>query len=249
MQKHACELSSAVALTLLIASPVQAALVERLGGLAYYDTVIDVTWLGNANLAAEQTFGVAGIVSLPGAITGKGADGTMSWDVANQWVARMNAVRYLGSNQWRLPTMIDTGAPGCDFSNAGTDCGWNVQTTENGIVYSEMASLYYDTLGNAASVSPSGAYLFSANLNIGPFSNFSPNWYWLGLQYSPGVAWSFAFYIGEQDGNAKMELLNVEPVVSGDPFRSVPLPPALPSVLAALAAMYVGRQFRRVPSD
>jgi hypothetical protein len=45
--------------------------------------------------------------------------------------------------------MVDIGVPGCDWSNAGgTDCGFNVQPSNGSTVYSEMASLFYDTLGN-----------------------------------------------------------------------------------------------------
>jgi hypothetical protein len=48
---------------LLLALPgvAQATLISRLSGQAYYDDVLDITWLANANLAAGNTFGVGGI--------------------------------------------------------------------------------------------------------------------------------------------------------------------------------------------
>lgn len=66
-----------------------AALVAHSKGRTVYDTVNNVTWLANANLAATQTFGVSGI----------NRDGSMSWDTAQAWIAAMNAANYLGSNR------------------------------------------------------------------------------------------------------------------------------------------------------
>lgn len=87
----------------------------------------------------------------------------MSWDQANTWANTLKAGdsgRYSG---WRLPTIIDTGAPGCDYSNAGnTDCDYNVQFKSGDptkyqagqTVYSEMAHLWYVTLGNKGQCPP-----------------------------------------------------------------------------------------------
>jgi hypothetical protein len=76
-----------------------AALISRLGGQAVYDTDFNITWIADANLAASNTFGVAGI----------NASGGMSWSTANSWIAAMNAdggTGYLGFNDWRLPTTL-----------------------------------------------------------------------------------------------------------------------------------------------
>jgi len=50
----------------------RADLQPRLGGAAVYDTDLNITWLTNANLAATNMFGTAGI----------SADGRMSWGAA-----------------------------------------------------------------------------------------------------------------------------------------------------------------------
>ena len=115
---------------------------------AYYDTVLDITWLADANLAASSTFGVAGISSSPGTV------GWMSWDTANAWIAAMNAANYLGIGSWRLPAMVDIDDDGCvdNFAMNGTDCGYNVVSV--GPDASEMASLFYDTLGTSRSTTP-----------------------------------------------------------------------------------------------
>lgn len=73
--------------TLAFSSSAQAALYDRGNGLIY-DDVLNVTWLQNANLAASNTFGVSGIE----------ANGAMTWDTANAWVAAMNAANYQGFN-------------------------------------------------------------------------------------------------------------------------------------------------------
>ena len=61
----------------LVALPLTAnsALLERLGGLAYYDTDADLTWLADANYA--QT-------------SGYDTDGLMLWADANAWATNLN---------------------------------------------------------------------------------------------------------------------------------------------------------------
>ncbi len=51
-----------------------------LHGGTVYDTDRDIYWLANANLAATETFGVAGIH----------ADGRMTWYTAQDWIVGMN---------------------------------------------------------------------------------------------------------------------------------------------------------------
>ena len=51
---------------------------------------------------------------------------------------------------WRLPSTTDSNNDGCNFSFAGgTDCGYNVDTAS-----SEMAHMFYVTLGNLALCPP-----------------------------------------------------------------------------------------------
>ena len=181
-----------IVLALWCCGSVQAALLSRAGGQAYYDTVLNITWLANANLAASNTFGVTGIT----------VNGTMSWAKANEWIAAMNTANYLGYNDWRLPAVIDTGTPGCSSGYTGTDCGYNVDLST-----SEMAHLYYSTLGNVGyydtSGNPTGCpggpnYCLTST---GPFSNLQPDRYWSGTVYAlaPGSnVWLFYFRIGSQ---------------------------------------------------
>ncbi|MEO8225598.1 MAG: hypothetical protein ABI661_12410, partial [Gammaproteobacteria bacterium] len=94
-----------------------ASLISRAGGQAYYDDVLDITWLTDANAGAGTSYDDG-----PSA-----TDGRMTWASAQGWVASLNAgPGYLGATDWRLPTVTDTAAPGCDYAYTGTDCGYNV---------------------------------------------------------------------------------------------------------------------------
>lgn len=215
---------TALAALLMISTSVNAALLGRdLNGSpgsleAYYDTVLDITWLADANLAASNTFGVTGIV--PG--------GYMTWAKAVEWIAAMNTANYLGVNTWRLPTVTDTGASGCNFAYTGTDCGWNVDLSTG-----EMAHLYYSTLGNlgyytTSGIGPQPGWGLS---NTGPFSNLQPYVYWSGTTYAPNPsnAWDFGFYSGAQNNYDKSFSsygFYAWAVSPGDVGAAVPVPAA-----------------------
>ena len=160
-----------------------------------YDDVLDITWLQDANLAATNTFGVSGI----------NADGTMSWNTAQAWIAAMNAVNYLGFSDWRLPTTPDAGGPfvyGWDgVQPYSYNYGYNMTT-------SEMGYMFYVNLGNNGLVTTSGTNRPAGTfglLNVGLFSNFGQPFpgtsaipYWSGTQSvnQPTAAWYFDFYYG-----------------------------------------------------
>ncbi len=220
---------------LALGSSAQAALLGRdLNGSpgsfeAYYDTVLDITWLANANLADTNAFGVSGI----------NADGTMNWAKANEWIAAMNSAAYLGISDWRLPTVTDTGTSGCNFAYTGTDCGYNVDLSTG-----EMAHMFYSTLGNLAyyNTSGSGSQPGWGLTNTGPFSNLKPNYYWSGTTYAPNpsLAWVFLFGSGYQDGYDKSGSYYAWAVRPGDAL--VPVPAAVWLFGSALGVMGVLRR-------
>jgi len=76
-------------------------------GNAVYDCKTGYTWAADANLAASNTFGIAGSVSIPAssrAITAPSISaGAMLFDTATQWIQAMNNTRRLGSSAWQLP--------------------------------------------------------------------------------------------------------------------------------------------------
>ena len=211
-------------LAMVTTTTANAALMSRLGGQAYYDDVLDITWLTNANLADTNTFGVSGIND----------NGMMDFATANSWITAMNAdsgTGYLGFNNWRMPTLVDTGASGCDWSFDGTDCGYNSETST-----SEFASMYYDTMGLLGSLDVDGIVEVNVDL-VGvnadkalPFDNFKRSHYWFGLEYAPDLehAWHFDMHLGRQLTYIKTADAYVTAVISGDiAIAAVPIPAAV----------------------
>lgn len=237
--------TAALALTLWLATfTAQGALLGRAaltpGGTdyqAYYDDALNVTWTADANL--PKTLGA-------------GFGGVMVWSQAVAYVAAMNTqgggAGYLGVNNWRLPTVTDTAAPGCDFAYAGTDCGFNVN-----LATGEMAHLYYNTLGNPSQYNASGdpngcggAPSFCLN-NAGPFAHIEAV-YWSGTEYGPDsqFAWLFGMASGRQANHLKnSDQWYVWAVHDGDALAVIPVPPAVWLFGSALGVMGWMRRLAR----
>lgn len=176
----------------ILSTNCNAALIERLGGLAYYDDVADLTWLADANYA--QT-------------SGYDADGVMSWESANTWVAGLIVD---GVDGWRLPDTLQPDA-NCGSQSRGFDYGYNCTG-------SEMGNLFYNVLGNTA----------DSLTNTGPFSNIQEFGYWSATDetYRIGDAWYFSMNSGKQNYFSKSINYNAWAVRSGD-ISAVPVPAAV----------------------
>ncbi len=96
----------AIVFSLGLFATADAELISRAGGLAVYDTDLDITWLADADFAV--TLGFAGVSAAP--LGG-----------ANVWIAQLNALTFAGASNWRLPT----GDPGCGgvFNCIGGEMG------------------------------------------------------------------------------------------------------------------------------
>ncbi len=158
----------------------QAGLVDRGSGMLY-DTVLNVTWLQDANYAKTS---------------GYNADGRMTWSEANTWANNLNYGGY--SSGWRLArnTPVDGTPSGWNYSfsfNGSTDVGYNITST-----FSELSYMYYVNLGLKGYYSASGAVQpdFGVNGNgtyggqkdVGLVKNLQSGVYWSGTAYAPSPA-------------------------------------------------------------
>lgn len=187
-----------------VSSVSNAALVSRLGGLAVYDTDINITWLADANLAATNTFSVSGITS-----------GYMTWGTAQSWIGAMNANNYLGYHDWRLPTTLQPDAT-CGFQIGGDSFGANCTG-------SEMGHLFYNELGGGAGQPINTTH----NANFSLFQNIQLFPYWSGTEYASNTlnAWYFIMNNGNQTADSKLNNSYAWAVRTGD-VAAVPVPAA-----------------------
>jgi hypothetical protein len=164
---------------------VEAALIDRGGGLIY-DTVLDVTWLRDANYARTSGFDT---------------DGLMTWQVATGWASSLvyaDPIRQKNWDDWRLPVSLQPD-PGCTRQNSSGTVSWSFGFN---CVGSEMGHLFQVALGGVAG--------YSIDMTHGPafslFVDVQPAEYWSRTDFAndaANAAWTFMFQTGEQDADAK----------------------------------------------
>lgn len=195
---------------------------------AYYDTALDITWLADANHAKTS---------------GHDTDGLMSWSAATAWAANLTVG---GVSGWRLPTLVDLGNPGCaQVANSGSDCGYNAKTSS-----SEMAHMFYVTLGNKGALSSTGAVQSGSGVtNSGAFANLQNGPYWTGTDVtSSGYSWFFGMAKGIQNVGPQGNGYFAWAVHAGDVasptnvVTPVPEPESLALVLAGMGTVMLMRR-------
>jgi len=211
-----------------------AALIGRLpttpGGTnyqAYYDDVLNISFLANANLAKTETFSVAGI----------DAQGQMDWHTANDWIVAMNGSNYLGLNDWRLPELLPANGTSFDLSfsnNGSTDKGTGDYKSTSELSYNFHINLdfagheiYIRDDSNPSSTESNPDYL-DGGRNTSPFNNLSAStWdYWYGTSFDSNNAFQ-VFNNGDQGVTDKSnQFVHVWAVHSGD-VGAVPVPAAV----------------------
>ena len=211
----ACELTFVTTLTHAVVLPLE----SRLGGLAYYDPNLNITWLADANYAMTS---------------GYDADGLMSWYQASTWVASLDIDGVPDADGWRLPNTIDVGNDGFTYTNEyqGVDYGYNITT------HSELSNMFYNMLGNTAAYDTSGTatgclvsppnYCLT---NTSPFSNLQSDTYLSATEYTPDTpfpyewSWNFSMLNGFQSSSIKPNEYYAWAVYSDD-ISTVPVPAA-----------------------
>lgn len=116
----------------LLPGTAAASLIDRGNGLLY-DTVLNVTWLQDADLAATNHFGV---------VSGIDGLGRMDYSTAQSWIAGMNSAHWKGYVGWRLPSL---GLPANDPDKS---------TSSN----YELGYMLHVNLGVANGISSGGTY-------------------------------------------------------------------------------------------
>ncbi len=203
---------------------------------AYYDTVLNITWLADANNSIASSFDDGYSHS----------DGLMTWGNANAWAANLAIGNY---SDWRLPNIVDIADDGCNFAYTGTDCGYNVLTADNATVYSEMASLFYETLGNLSYRDTLGnpEQPGWGLTNSGPFVNLNDqvHTYWSFTEFSPFTlgAWHFSFRFGGQGASIKTANYFAWAVHDNDIGSPVTLATPLPAALWLFGSGLAGLLF------
>jgi hypothetical protein len=200
-----------------------------------YDTVLNVTWLRNANV-----------------------NGEMSWTGASTWAANLVVGTY---DDWRLASVNDPG-PCSRYGEWVSPCGYNTLTKSGNktqyeagqTVYNEMASLWYDTLGNTGA---------SPMTNSGDFQNLQADVYWSsqlwngqdlafrmsdGLTYPYGIATAkrsdaLLYALAVRSGDVMVGASTAAP--SAVPISAVPIPVAAWLMASGLGAFGVAGRKRR----
>jgi hypothetical protein len=193
---------------------------------AYYDRVLDISWLADTL-----------------------ASGTRTRNEARAWAASLNVYGITG---WRLPFIVET-TGGTVYE--GASVGYNALTTSGTppypatTVYSELATMFYDTLGNIGQFDSFESELAGGVpgwglSNTGPFANLQPTFYWIGTEFSvhPLLAREFHFGNGHQGVTSRDARDYAWAVHDGD-VGDVPEPSA--AALLVIGVAFYSRHCRR----
>ncbi len=214
-----------ISLLMMVSISVNAALINRGGGMIY-DDVLDVTWLQDANYM--QT-------------SGYDLDGFGNHNAVSTWAANLE---FRGYSDWRLPSIKPrSGGAVYDWSfsfNGASDRGFN-----NSSQLSELGYMFYQNLGNVSYFSSAGvgpqpgsdsvntSFVDGATGELFSFTNLNLT-YWAQERDNPflNAGWAFNFRThsgiatGEQQIHGTAAGLAGWAVRDGDSFFASPPPPS-----------------------
>lgn len=188
---------------------------------AYYDTVLDITWLADANYAKTS-----------GAFAEAFPTGGMWWNFAVSWTQNLE---FFGATDWRLPKVISKISSG---TLADVSAGRGATALE-----SELGYMYYTHLRLGGNPTPSSGTITLGSVPGGYIKNFVADLYWTGDTFAgnPTLAWglwtSYPF-AGSQAYVPKVLPEYAWAVHDGDPFGVKVIPDTpLPAVDEPSTAM------------
>jgi hypothetical protein len=225
--KARCIVAVASLAGLMQAGVAQAALFDRGSGMLY-DSVLNITWLQDANYAKTS---------------GYDADGRMNWSDASTWAANLS---YGGFSDWRLATNTAVSGAAWEYSfsyGGNTDFGENITSP-----HSELSYMYYVNLDLKGDHNPNGSLQPNSGIrgngtvggqaNIGLVQNLQGDNYWSEAVYAQYAgqtdqAWQFFFGNGTQTFRPKVNTMYAWAVRAGD-VAAVPEPDTYAMLLAGL---------------
>ena len=246
--KHGRILLAAVMLQFFMTLIANAALNLTDSGMGVYDSNLGLSWSQDANLlgtleanaTAQYGNDSSLILSIINSNVGVVRDnsntydngsysltasdfaygGMVDWWGAQAFVGYLNHISYAGSNQWVLPTTIDSDAS-VGYGQTG----------------SQLGDLFYNALGGAA----------GAAMPSGPFSNVQSFGYWSGTEYSanPNNSWVLGALDGNQfyyDKNSLFYAWAVTPVT----ISTVPVPASFWFLSTGMVGLF-GLKRRQLP--
>lgn len=162
----------------------------------FYDTVLNVTWL---DLSVSD----------------------VNWQQAKEWA---DTLTHAGLTDWRLPSVSPINGTAFHYEESvdgSTDWSYNITSQ-----MSELAHLYYVTLGNNGAYDNQGNYIDGTLSQTSPLQQLQVGLYWSGTDYAPDAqnfAWSFLTDLGLQTDALKTSSGYAIAVHDGD-VAPVPLP-------------------------
>lgn len=228
-----------------LSTPSLSGLLERdldtsLSGIeAYYDDVLDVTWLADTNYAQSS-----------GYVTSNNF-GLMSHSDSLTWADQLSIAGY---DNWRLAS-AGLRSPISTVSGSSTglyDNGFNITRPT-----SELAYMFHVNLGNTGSATTngtatgcgtfSGSSSDSCLQNTGSFENLTPlSLLWYSEIYDPSTdsSWMFSTYNGVQSWSASL-FGQAWAVSDGDIAANTTVSVSEPGTLSLLILVFLGIHFSR----
>jgi hypothetical protein len=197
-------------------------LIRSADGLTIYDTVGQVNWLSDANLAGTPNHGIPNAPAVdPG--------GAMDFNTAVLWIAAINAANHLGHSDWSMPTVPHTDDTCSNTGDVelgtGQSFGYGCRRSALGDLYNVALGLQYPR--TAAPV---------PNVATGPFRNFRPNLYWSGTSSGNNAnSWhTFSFNEGGVGSHANANYMYAMVMMNGRICTGTYCPSWIPSGVGSL---------------